>query len=139
MAISEANPDARSLTDCSFRWPNRRCHILRGRGAVLAMPSWVALAALAALALRAKVLLSRIRHCNLYIPLICLYEDTMVPDLLIIWHSPFEHDILYVEEVSLPTDSKLQPILGVYRTFSSFRACPEMEVRLNITVPMQVA
>ena len=127
IAISEANPDATSLTDCSFRWPNRRCQTLRGRGAVLlaelmAVSSWVALAALAALALRAKVLLSITRHCNLYIPPIRLHEDTMVPDLLIIWHSPFENDILYVEEVSLPTDSKLQPILGAYRTFSSLRA-----------------
>ena len=103
IAIPEANPDARSLTACSFKWPNRRYHTSSG-GAVpdgvafeiaCRVAPWVAFEVAAEVAsevaakvasevaLRAKVLLSTTRHCSLYIPLILLHEATEIPDLSI--------------------------------------------------------
>ena len=93
IAIPEANPDARSLTACSFKWPNRRCHTFSGRaevafevacrvapGVAFEVASEVAFEVAAE---RAKVLLSTTRHCSLYIPLILLHEATEIPDLSI--------------------------------------------------------
>ena len=84
IAIPEANPDARSLTACSFKWPNRRCHTFNGRAEVaFEVAAEVASEVASEVALRAKVLLSTTRHCSLYIPLILLHEATEIPDLLI--------------------------------------------------------
>ena len=101
IAIPEANPDARSLTACSFKWPNRRCHTSSGRAVPDGVPFEVACRVAPGLAFaevasevaaevafevaaeRAKVLLSTTRHCRLYIPLILLHEATEIPDLSI--------------------------------------------------------
>ena len=85
IAIPEANPDARSLTACSFKWPNRRCHTFSGRAEVAFEVACRVAAEVAfeVAAERAKVLLSTTRHCSLYIPLILLHEATEIPDLSI--------------------------------------------------------
>ena len=61
---------------------------------------------------RARTVLSITWQCSLYIPLTRLQDDMQAPFLSRIWQITPSKVILQGPEVSLPTDSKLQPMAG---------------------------